>query len=351
MRWSKHAGIALLTLLSCAAASVSESSTAFVDKKKYAMGTVFEIVAYDSSPERAATAIDKAFEEIIRLDTVLSNYDPDSELSRLNRSAHFRPHRVSADLYRIVGDAIQYSTISGGKFDITVGPLVDLWKTALRSGIAPSAQEESATRACVGYDKIKLVPPDQIEFRSSCLRIDVGGIGKGYAVDRAVDVLRKLGITRALLDAGGSTIFAMGSPPSQTGWLTHLHDPSRRLDPQILLSDRSVSTSEQTPPSLLQNQSAGHIIDPETGVPSKSPFAVSVIANTATASDALSTTLLLVGPSAGKLIVETLPGAAALWLAPTGKAEVASAGPEIILHHQVQNGSPLGAESASGAHR
>ena len=104
------------------------------------------------------------------------------------------------------------------------------------------------------------------------MQLDLGGIGKGYAVDRAADLLRSLGIHNALINAGGSTILAMGSPPDQKAWLLHLRDPSKKIDPQVMLKDGSVSTSEQTAPSLLGNDSAGHIIDPDTGMPLKTVF-------------------------------------------------------------------------------
>jgi thiamine biosynthesis lipoprotein len=351
MPWGKVLAVALLVLLWLVPTRASDAATSFVHKKKYAMGTVFEIVAYNSSPGHAAAAIDQAFKEIVRLDELLSNYNPDSELSRLNRTAHFQPQTVSADLYRITEESVEYSRISGGKFDITVAPVADLWKEALRSGTAPSRQQQLGARKCIGYEKIKLLYPSQIEFRSSCLRIDVGGIGKGYAIDRAADILRSRGISRALLDAGGSTIYAMGAPRGQPGWLVRLRDPSQRVDPRVMLSENSLSTSEQTPPSLLQNNSAGHIIDPATGLPVHSPYAVSVIATTATASDALSTTLLLVGPSAGKKIVEKIPGSAALWVAPTGETATASCGPEIIVHHDLGSSRRSQREFAGGVRR
>ena len=311
-------------------ATNSDPTTSFVHKKKYVMGTVFEIVAYDDSPAHASDAIDKVFQEIVRLDEVMSNYKSDSALSRLNRSAHFHAEVVPPDLYRVIEESLLYSNLSGGKFDISVAPLVNLWKAAMRGEHVPSSAEEERLRRCVGYQNIALIPPDRIEFRSPCLQIDLGAIGKGYAVDRAVEILRSYGVARALINAGGSTIYAMGSPPGQPAWLVHLRDPSKRIDPQIMLCDDSVSTSEQTP-SLLGSNSAGHIVDPETATPSRTEFAVSAIAKTATASDALSTTLLLLGPGKGKALVETRAGAAAIWVSPSGQSEIASSGPQILL--------------------
>ena len=311
-------------------ATDSEPTISFVHKKKYVMGTVFEIVAYDKSSARVSDAIDKAFQEIVRLDEVMSNYNSESALSRLNRSAHFHTEVVPIDLYRVIEESLQYSRLSGGKFDISVAPLVNLWKAAMRGEHVPSSAEEEKLRRCVGYQNIVLFPPDRIEFRSHCLQIDLGAIGKGYAVDRAVEILRSSGVERALINAGGSTIYAIGSPPGAAAWLVHLRDPSKQIDPQVMLSDDSVSTSEQTP-SLPGSNSAGHIVDPETATPSRTTLAVSVIAKTATASDALSTALLLVGPDQGKTLVKTIPDAAAIWVSPKGQAETASSGPQILL--------------------
>jgi thiamine biosynthesis lipoprotein len=302
----------------------------FVHKKKYVMGTVFEIVAYGESMEQASDAIDQAFREIVRLDDVLSDYKADSALSRLNHS-HSTPQSVPPDLYHIIGEALQYSRLSAGKFDVTVGPLVNLWKAAIRGGPTPSSAEEEKVRACVGYQKIDLLPPDRVQLHSPCVQIDLGAIGKGYALDRAADVLRSHGVSRALLDAGGSTIVAMGAPPGQVGWLVHLRDPSNKVGPQVILSDSSVSTSEQTPPSLLWRESAGHIIDPDNGVPVMTPFAVSAVANTGSASDALSTTLLLVGPEKGKELVKNVAGVAAIWISSDGQTQQVSSGPQILL--------------------
>lgn len=332
-RWSRARGVAWTLaagmILLLAPAGNAQSKTPLVHKTKYIMGTVYEIAAYDESPARASAAIDKAFAEIVYLDGVLSNYKPESDLSRLNREGHFHAVKVPADLYRVIEESLKYSKISRGEFDISVGPLVDLWKAALRGEHMPTAEEQAKARACVGYEKIRLIPPDEVEFESPCLRIDVGSIGKGYAVDRAVDILRAEGIQNALVDAGQSSIYGMGAPPGLQAWEVHLRDPSGRVDPVVMLSEDSVSTSEQTPPSLLGNQTAGHIINPENGKPLETKYALSVVVKTGTASDALSTTLLLVGPEKGKTIVKGLPEAAAIWVAADGTTEMASTGPEI----------------------
>jgi thiamine biosynthesis lipoprotein len=295
------------------------------------MGTVFEIVAYAVNPAHATDAVDKAFQEIDRLDRVMSRYKPASELSSLNRTAHFQACEVSPDLYQVIEQSLHYSELSEGAFDITAGPLAERWKAVGRGEQAPSRAEEERLRTGMGYRLVELIPPSQIKFHSSCLEVDLGAIGKGYAVDRAAAVLHSCGIHRALINSGGSTFYGMGTPPGQSGWLVHLRNPSAQLDPHVLLRENSVSTSEQTPPSVLGMSSFGHIIDTVEGRPFKSASAVSVVAGTAAASDALSTALLLMGPAKGRDLVRRLPNVAAIWASPEGPPETVTSGPEILM--------------------
>ena len=332
MRFNKRRAAVLLVSSFLFSPSVQGSDRQIlVYKKKYIMGTVFEIAAYQRSSEQASVAIEKAFQEILRLDDLMSNYNPESALSHLNQSAHFHAEKVPPDLYNVIQQAMHFSKLSNGKFDITVAPVVNLWKAALSGESIPSAAQQQQAQACVGYEKIVLTPPDQITFQSPCLQLDLGAIGKGYAVDRAVTMLHSLGIRNALINAGGSTIFAMGSPPGKTGWLVHLRDPSRRVDPYVMLNNESVSTSEQSPASLLGRDSAGHIVDPTTGRPLKTEFAVSVVAPTATLSDGLSTTLLLLRPVEGKSLVSQTPDVSAIWVSPKAQIETATCGPRIFF--------------------
>src|SRR5256714_2455135 len=332
-RSSKHLYVSFLLLCLVLFSAKSTASTFhLVHKQKYVMGTVFEIAVYSPSLERASEAIDRALEEAVRLDGVLSNFKSSSELSQLNHLAHFHAQIVSLDLYRAIEESLHYSRLSGGEFDISVAPLVDVWKAAMNGGPIPSSEEERELRKCVGFEKIEILPPDRIEFHSDCLRIDLGAIGKGYAVDRMAEILRARGVQRALINAGGSTWYALGAPPGMTFWLVQLRDPSGRINPCAALSGNSVSTSQQTPPSLLAAVIPGHIVDPATGKPLKAAYSVSVVAQTATASDALSTTLLLLGPERGKALVKDIPTVAAIWVSPDGQIEQVSNGPRILLN-------------------
>lgn len=332
MHWNRPAVAVLVAAWLLPAPATTRTEAPFpVHQRKYAMGTVFDIVAYADSPQHAAAAIDRAFQEIVRLDQVMSNFKPDSDLSQLNRTAHFHVQNVAPDLYRVVAESLRYSRLSGGKFDITVGPLTSLWKAAVRGGPVPSAQQIEKVQPCIGFSKIRLLPPRGIEFLSPCMQIDLGAIGKGYAVDRAVKLLRRQHIRNALVNAGGSTIYGMGTPPGEAGWTITLRDPSRRAGAWVRLHNTALSTSEQTAPSLLGEKRVGHIIDPATGQPVMASFAVSVLANNATAADALSTTLLLVGPAKGRPLVAATSRTAAIWISPRGQTVTASSGPHIYL--------------------
>jgi len=302
-----------------------------VFRKHYAMGSVFEVLAYGTNPIQASQAMDVAFQEIDRLEQVMSIYKPASELSRLNRTAHHQAQTVTPDLYQVIQESLYYSEISEGEFDVTAGPLAERWKAVGRGEQVPSLAEERRLRCGVGYGQVELIPPDRIRFHSSRVSIDLGAIGKGYAVDRAAAVLRSCGVERALINSGGSTFYAIGGPPGQSGWLVHLCDPSGQVGPHVLLHENSVSTSQQTPPSLLGMPSFGHIIDVVAGEPLKSATAVSVVAESATASDALSTAFLLMGPARGKDLVKRLPNAAAVWISSEVPPQTVSSGPEILM--------------------
>lgn len=336
MRWHKHRAPWLILIaaaaLARAAGAARDASPQLVYGRRYAMGTVYEIAVYSRSRPCAAEAIQAAFRKIVALDRMMSDYDPDSGLSRLDRGARFRAVLVPTDLFRVIQASLAYSRLSEGKYDITVGPLMEIWRRSMSDGTTPTPPEISHAQACTGYRKVRLVPPDRIELHSGCMRLDLGSIGKGYAVDRAVDVLRLFSVHNALISAGASTLYGMGAPPGKNGWLVRLRDPSGRVSPEITLNDESVSTSEQEKTSLIGLDSFAHIVDPQTGRPVRSDLAVSVAARTATAADGLSTALFLTGPQAGARLVRKLRDTAAIWISPAGEVESVSTGPRIVVN-------------------
>ncbi len=191
------------------------------------MGTTFSVVIYGSDRASMNQAIDAAFEEAHRLDALLSNYQPASEWSRINREAAARPVAVSPELFRILSDCIEYSRASEGTFDVTVGPLMRAWGFSGGGRHVPSSDEIREALELVGYQHVQLNAQEQtVRFDRPGVEIDPGGVGKGYAVDRMVEVLRARGIRNALVAASGSSIFGLGNPPEEPrGWPISIADP------------------------------------------------------------------------------------------------------------------------------
>ncbi|PWU05071.1 MAG: FAD:protein FMN transferase [Terriglobia bacterium] len=255
------------------------------------MGTFCEIQGYDSDAARAGQAIEAALDEMSRIDRLLSNYDPASELSAMNRSAASAPFRASAELFGFVAACRRFYDESAGTFDPTVGALVRAWGFFARRPELPSAAAVAAAKAASGFDNVRLIPGDHsISYLASGLEFDPGGIGKGYAVDRAVAVLRRLGIRSALVSAGGSTIYGLGHPPGRDGWKVAVANPADANRPVafIQLRDNALSTSGVSEQSLKAGERRySHIFDPRSGAPVEGMCQATVIARSAAESDAL----------------------------------------------------------------
>ena len=247
-----------------------------------AMGTTFTIVAYGVDRARLESATDEAFEEVRRLDSLLSNYKKDSEWSRVNREAASRPVPVSEELFRLLAACIDYSRRSGGAFDITVAPLVKTWGFYKGYGRLPHRAEIRDALARVGYEGLILDPVSRtVRFAKPGMEIDPGGIGKGYAVDRVVAILKAAGVESALISAGGSSIYALGGPPDQPGWkvkIRHPKSPGRTIE-ETILRNESMSTSGSYEKFFVAGgKRYTHIFDPRTGYPATAAVSVSVIA-------------------------------------------------------------------------
>ncbi len=252
-------------------------------KSADAMGATFSIILYGEDTARMEAAIEAAFDETLRLHRMLSNYNPDSEWSAINRWAASRPVAVSQEMFQLLSDCLRYSRESDGAFDISVSPLMKLWGFFRGSGALPPPGEVARVRQQVGYSHLRLDPAAQsIQFDGSGVEIDPGGIGKGYAVDRMVDLLRRNGFSSALVAASGSSIYGMGAPPAEArGWKVSISDPRHRRKSlaDVFLRDMSMSTSG----SYEKYFRAGgrvysHIIDPRTGYPAQGTSQVTVIA-------------------------------------------------------------------------
>ncbi len=267
----------------------------------YAMGSTFSLILYGDDPKRLEEAATAAFEEILRLDAMLSNYRPESEWSRMNLSAGQRPFELSTELFEFLERCQAYSRQSDGAFDISVGPLTRVWGFHGGTGRLPSSEEIEAARAAVGYRKMRLDPADQsVFFEHPAMEVDPGGIGKGYAVDCAVRIIKELGINTAMIVGSASSIYGLGSPPCESrGWVVDICSPKnpRKVLDQVFLKDMSVSTSGIGEKSFwAEGRFYSHIIDPRTGYPAQEMAQVSVIAPSAADSEAWTKPCFIDGP-------------------------------------------------------
>ena len=252
-------------------------------KSADAMGATISIILYGDDMAKMEAAIDSAFDEARRLDRMLSNYRPDSEWSMINRDAAAWPVEVSPELFQLLSDCLRYSRESDGAFDISVGPLMSVWGFRKGSGALPDPAEIARALQHVGYSHLRLDPAARtVQFDRSGMEIDPGGIGKGYAVDRMVDVLRRSGFTAALVAASSSSIYGMGAPPGETrGWKVSISDPRdhRKSLAEVFLKDMSMSTSGSYEKfSRAGGRVYSHIMDPRIGYPAQGTSQVTVVA-------------------------------------------------------------------------
>jgi FAD:protein FMN transferase len=265
-----------------------------------AMGTEYSLYLYAPSPEQAAAIAKPVFEEVDRVDALLSNYLPDSELSRINRQAFDDEVTTDPETFRFLATSLAWSERSHGAFDISVGKLMKVWKFFGASGALPSPDELAGARADVGWEKIRLNPEQRtVRFLAAGIELDPGGIGKGYAVDRAVRILRARHVPEALLSAGSSTIYALGAPPGEAGWKVRVPSPYPRggTISTVVLRDTSLSTANLSEKNFVHDsQFYGAIMNPQTLQPVRGMLQVTVISKSATDSDALSNALFVSCP-------------------------------------------------------
>ena len=281
---------------------------------RHAMATRFELVLHGGDESALRAAGEEALDEITRLEDELSYFRATSQIYRLNQEAARQPVRVTPWLFRLLLHARQLTEETDGTFDITVAPLMRCWGFYTREGRVPEPAALAEARACVGMNLVELNAADStVRFARPGVQLDLGSIGKGFAVERAGELLREAGMTSALLHGGTSTVLAIGAPPDADGWKIALEHPASETGPiphspfpipysavplaTVSLRDQSLSVSAVWGKSFTAaDRSYGHVIDPRTGQPTQGASLAAIVLPSATESDALSTMLLTLGP-------------------------------------------------------
>jgi thiamine biosynthesis lipoprotein len=268
--------------------------------RRIAMGTFVEVI----SPYREASGI--VFSEIKRIEDLLSKYNPDSEVSRLNKGGEIK---ASPETFYVIKKAKEFWQASYGAFDITVGPLVDLWGFTEKEYFMPTKEEITKVLGSIGSDKIILNDSDNVvKFMASGMKIDLGAIAKGFAVDCAVKKLKESGIKSCLINAGGQ-IYCLGEKFNRP-WQVAVKNPrSRGFADYLELKDQAVATSGDYEQYFIKNNKRySHIFNPRTGFPADSGvISVTVIATDGLTADALATAIFVLGKEKGLALADKFP--------------------------------------------
>jgi thiamine biosynthesis lipoprotein len=285
------------------------------------MGTLLEVAADHDDPAAALAAVRSARAAVEAVDSLMSNYRPDSEISRLNASAGSgRPTAISQWTADVLHAALAWGDTSGGAFDVTIGPVVDAWGFYRERGAVPEDAVLDSVARLAGHGGLTL-EARAARLERAGMRVDLGAIAKGFAVDRALEALSRAGVARAMVDLGGN-VAVLGNPPAGDAWPIGIRDPRHadRVAAVLRLPPGSATATSGDYERFFEVGGVryAHIIDPRTNRPARGVAAVSVIAPSALEADVLSTTLYLLGPGRGACVLADRHGTAALWFLDDG---------------------------------
>lgn len=290
------------------------------------MGTRFKILVYAADEDAARRGTKAAFARVAELNGIMSDYLETSELMRLCRKAGGDPVPVSDDLFTVLSRAQEVSRRSEGAFDVTIGPVVRMWRRARFRKTLPTDEQRAEALALVGFDKMKLdADKKTVHLIKEGMKLDLGGIAKGYAADQALLVLKKQGLTRALVAAGGD-IAVSDAPPGEPGWkvgIAPLDDPESEPKRFVVLKYGAVSTSGDAEQYIeIGGVRYSHIADPKTGLGLVGRMSATVVAKDGTTADSLTKVVAILGAKKAFPIIDATDGTAAMFIRKTDKGEV-----------------------------
>ena len=287
------------------------------------MGTFARVTVIAPDSRGGAKCIEAALAEIRKVDELMSDFKEDSEISRVNKGAFSQPIEVGESTFEVLQKSIEISYLTDGAFDITVGPIVKLFRTARATGKAPTPEQIADAKAKVGYEKLVLNDAEKtVRFTVEGMSLDLGGIAKGYAVDKAIEIMQQHGALGAMVDVGGD-VRCFGTPPKgKETWIIGLQDPNTHAGPGLLLKlkieNAAVTTSgDYQQYAIIDGKRQSHILDRKTGKSAQGLASVTIIAKNATSSDALATAVTVMGLQKGIQLIEKMPNTEAILIAPS----------------------------------
>lgn len=302
-------------------------------QSRFIMGTPIEITISQIHPQQAALAAQGAFQEIERIDRIMSTYRADSEVSQLNHLAGKGGIKASEDTLNVLKRALYFSQLSAGAFDITIAPLLRLWDFKQKK--IPAEEDLKKALRLVNYQKIKTnFKAAEVFLSEEGMAIDLGAIAKGYAVDKACTFLLQNGIENFLINAGGD-LRGQGQKGPGTPWVIGLKHPRlpEALVAKINLVSAALATSGDYEKFFIKGgERYHHLLNPITGHPARQCQSVTIMAPTAMDADALATTVFILGPDQGLALIAKLPQVHALIVDRRGRVLLSPHWPPGIIH-------------------
>lgn len=296
------------------------------------MGTFSHLKAIAKDRETAKNCVESAFAELQKVDNLMSDYKGDSEISEVNRDSFKRAVKVSKSTLEVLQKSVEISRLSEGAFDITIAPLAELWRSAAEVNSVPTEAELAVARSKVGYEKVLLDANEMtVRFTVEGMKLDLGGIAKGYAIDRAVEAMQAGGAVGGMVDVGGDIRCFGKPPPGKKTWRIGLENPaeikgsdetlSAGMDTILLilkLNNAAIATSGGYRRFvLIEGKKYSHIMDRDTGTSARGMSSVTIISQRAINADALATAVSVMGEEKGLALIENTPQTEAILITPS----------------------------------
>ncbi|OPX89992.1 MAG: Thiamine biosynthesis lipoprotein ApbE precursor [Pelotomaculum sp. PtaB.Bin104] len=322
-RWQLLNSLLILILI-CSGCSLKPAHLKEFSDEKFLMDTLIQVTVYSDNEKSGEEALNKAFAEFARISNLTDRFPKEgkntaatSDVIRINENAGIKPVQVSTETLSIIQRSLYYAQLSGGAFDITVGPIMDLWGFGKDEQHVPSDEQIRRTLSLVDYRKVTVDPnAGTVYLQKPGMSLDLGGVAKGYATEAAAQVIKESGIKHALINAGGN-VYALGTRPDGGPWRVGVRDPrgENGLIAVVSVEDTSVVTSGDYERYFEERGVRySHLIDPATGKQARSLMQTTVVAASSTDADIINKPLYVLGQSRGMNFANSLPGVGAIFV-------------------------------------